>query len=65
LDKAYIHAMVEDHQKDAKEYQMESGKAKDAKLKAYVSQTLPIVQQHLSHAQQIQHSGKPAAAKSS
>jgi hypothetical protein len=43
LDKAYIHAMVEDHQKDAKEYQMESAKAKDAKLKAYVSQTLPIV----------------------
>ena len=65
FDKAYIHAMVEDHQKDAKEYQMESGKAKDSRLKTYVSQTLPIVQQHLSHAQQIQHSGKAASAQQS
>jgi putative membrane protein len=65
FDKAYIHAMVEDHQKDAKEYEMQSSKVKDAKLKAYVNQTLPIVQQHLSHAEQIQHSGKSAAAPKS
>ena len=57
FDKTYIHAMVEDHQKDAKEYEMESGKVKDSQLKSYVDQTLPVVQQHLSHIQSIQQSG--------
>lgn len=61
FDKTYIHAMVEDHQKDAKEYETESGKAKDSQLKSYVDQTLPVVQQHLSHIQSIQQgSGKSA-----
>jgi len=65
FDKAYVRAMAEDHQKDAKEYQMQSSKVKDAKLKAYVDQTLPIVQQHLSHIQQIQHSGRPVSTPKS
>jgi putative membrane protein len=56
FDKTYVHAMVEDHQKDAKEYETESGKVKDSQLKSYVDQTLPVVQQHLSHIQSIQGS---------
>ena len=62
FDKVYVHAMVEDHMKDAKAYETESGKVKDAQLKSYVDQTLPVVQQHLSHIQNIQQS-QPGASK--
>jgi putative membrane protein len=56
FDKLYVRTMVQDHKKDAKEYEMESGKVKDSQLKSYVDQTLPVVQQHLSHIQSIQQS---------
>jgi hypothetical protein len=48
--------MVQDHQKDAAEYRAESTKVKDAQLKTYVSQTLPVVEQHLNHVRQLQKS---------
>ena len=61
FDKTYIHAMVEGHQQTAKDYETESGKVKDPQLKSYIDQTLPVVQQHLSHIQSIpQSSGKSA-----
>ena len=63
FDKTYIHAMVEGHQQTAKDYEMESGKVKDSQLKSYVDQTLPVVQQHLSHIQSIQQSESGAAKK--
>ena len=56
FDKIYVGAMVQDHQKDAKAYETESGKVKDSQLKSYVDQTLPVVQQHLSHIQSIHQS---------
>jgi putative membrane protein len=65
FDKAFVRAMVEGHQKVANEYKMESTKAKDSKLKSYVQQTLPTIQQHLSHAQQLQHPSKSASAQKS
>jgi putative membrane protein len=55
--------MVEDHQKDAKEYEMESGKVRDPQLKSYVDQTLPVVQQHLSHIQSIRESSGKSAQR--
>ena len=61
FDKTYIHAMVEGHEKTAKLYETESGTVKDSQLKSYVDQTLPVVQQHLSHIQSIQQSGKKSA----
>jgi putative membrane protein len=63
FDKTYIHAMVEDHMKDAKAYELESGKVKDSQLKSYVDQTLPVVQQHLSHIQSIQQSSGKSAQR--
>jgi putative membrane protein len=63
FDKVYIHAMVQDHQKDAKEYETESGKIKDSQLKSYVDQTLPVIQQHLSHIQSIQESSGKSAQR--
>jgi putative membrane protein len=56
FDKVYVRAMVQDHEKDAKEYETESGKIKDPQLKSYVDQTLPVIQQHLSHIKSTQES---------
>jgi putative membrane protein len=56
FDKLYVQTMVQDHQKDAAEYRTESTKVKDPQLKAYNTQTLPVVEQHLNHVKQIQRS---------
>ena len=63
FDKVYVHAMVQGHQQDAKAYEMESGKVKDSQLKSYIDQTLPVVQQHLSHIQSIQQSSGGSAQR--
>ena len=54
FDKAYVKAMVKDHQEDIKEFQKEADKGKDAPIKNFASQTLPVLQQHLSKIQSIQ-----------
>jgi putative membrane protein len=56
FDKAYVKAMVKDHQEDVKEFQKEADKGKDPQIKNFASQTLPILQQHLSKAQSLQAS---------
>jgi putative membrane protein len=50
FDKAYISNMVEDHEKDVKEFEKQSKDAKDADLKAWVTKTLPTLQDHLKMA---------------
>ncbi|MBV9760076.1 MAG: DUF4142 domain-containing protein [Acidobacteriaceae bacterium] len=54
FDKAYVKAMVKDHQEDIKEFQKEADKGKDPGIKNFASQTLPVLQQHLSKIQSIQ-----------
>jgi putative membrane protein len=54
FDKAYMEAMVKDHEKDVKEFEDESKKAKDADLKAWVTKTLPTLQEHLKMAKDTQ-----------
>jgi hypothetical protein len=53
--------MAQDHQKDAAEYRTESTKVKDPHLKTYITQTLPVVEQHLNHIKQIQSSAGGSA----
>jgi len=50
FDKAYISNMVEDHEKDVKEFEKASKDAKDPDLKAWASKTLPTLQDHLKMA---------------
>jgi putative membrane protein len=50
FDKQYISNMVEDHEKDVKEFQKASTDAKDPDLKAWASKTLPTLQDHLKMA---------------
>jgi len=54
FDKMYVKAMVKDHQEDVKEFQREADKGKDPPIKNFASQTLPVLQQHLSQIQSIQ-----------
>jgi putative membrane protein len=50
FDKQYISNMVEDHEKDVKEFEKASKDAKDPDLKAWASKTLPTLQDHLKMA---------------
>ncbi len=52
FDKAYMSAMVSDHEKTVKLLQKESTSAQDADLKNWASKTLPTVEEHLNMAKQ-------------
>jgi putative membrane protein len=52
FDKAYINGMVDDHEKDVKEFEKASTDAKDPDLKAWVTKTLPTLQDHLKMAKE-------------
>jgi len=54
FDREYMRMMVEDHDKDVGEFQQKSTDATDAALKAWVTKTLPTLQEHqrLAHAVQ-------------
>ncbi len=54
FDKAYMDAMVKDHEKDVKAFEKESKDAKDPDLKNWVSKTLPTLQDHLKMAKETQ-----------
>lgn len=52
FDREYMRMMVEDHDKDVAAFQQKSRDAADAALKAWVTKTLPTLQDHqrLAHA---------------
>jgi putative membrane protein len=52
FDKAYMDDMVKDHEKDVKEFEKQSKDAKDPDLKAWVTKTLPTLQDHLKMAKE-------------
>lgn len=53
FDKAYIAAMVEDHQKDVKAFEREATSGADADVKAFAAKTLPTLKEHLQQAEQL------------
>ncbi|HXF28083.1 MAG TPA: DUF4142 domain-containing protein [Bryobacteraceae bacterium] len=54
FDRAYIQAMIEDHQKAVAEFTRASSNASDPDIKEFASHTLPTIADHLKMAQQIQ-----------
>jgi putative membrane protein len=52
FDKTYINGMVDDHEKDVKEFEKASKDAKDPDLKAWATKTLPTLQDHLKMAKE-------------
>ena len=54
FDKAYVRGMVKDHEMDVKEFQRESTHGQDPQIKNFASQTLPVLEGHLSKIKAIQ-----------
>lgn len=52
FDKAYMDDMVKDHEHDVAEFEKMSKEAKDPDLKAWVTKTLPTLQNHLKMAKE-------------
>jgi putative membrane protein len=48
FDKAYVKAMVDDHDKDVKMFEKEATDGKDADVKSFASTTLPVLKMHQS-----------------
>ena len=51
FDRAYMQDMVKDHKTDVAEFQKEASSGRNADLKNFASETLPILQEHLRMAQ--------------
>lgn len=48
FDKEYVKDMVEDHEKDVKEFQTQAQSGTDTDVKAFAARTLPTLQEHLT-----------------
>ena len=53
FDKEFKDMAVKDHKKDIKEFEKAEKKCEDADLKAWISKTLPTLQEHLRMAEQL------------
>jgi putative membrane protein len=60
FDRAFVAAMLEDHQKDVREFSREASNGKDAEVKAFAAKTLPTLKEHL---QQVQSLSKTVGKK--
>ena len=58
FDKDYVDKMVSDHKETVELFQKEADKGKDAELTAFARKTLPTIQEHLEHAEDLQRSLK-------
>lgn len=58
FDKLYMKGQLRDHQEAVRLFQNEADKGQDADLKAFATQTLPILQQHLDMAKSDQVAAK-------
>ena len=56
FDKAYVSAMLEDHQKDVREFARVSSASGDADVKAFATKTLPTLKDHLKQVQDLSKS---------
>jgi putative membrane protein len=53
FDKAYMSMMLDDHQKDVKEFEKASKMCKDEECKSFAAKSLPVLQTHLDSAKAI------------
>jgi putative membrane protein len=58
FDKVYAKDMAKDHKKDVKEFEKAAKDIKDSDLRAWAQKTLPVLQQHLKMAEQMETSVK-------
>ena len=65
LDKAYMHSMVMDHNKDVHEFKTATTTVKDPDLKSWAEKTLPTLQEHLKQAKEVASKTGATTAKTS
>lgn len=63
FDRRYIDAIVDAHQEAVDLFQRASTNSSDPEVKAFAARTLPTLQQHLQHAQQLKN--QPADSQTS
>jgi len=63
FDREYAKNMVEAHQKDLAAFQHESTTGKNQDLKAFASESLPMLRQHLNQAREMQKALSPSAVR--
>jgi putative membrane protein len=63
FDRAYAQDMVEDHEKDLAAFQHEASNGKNESIKAFAAQTVPMIQEHLNQAREIQKAVAQTASK--
>lgn len=56
FDREYMKDMVNDHEKTAAKFQQEAKNGKDPEVQQFAAQTLPIIEDHLKQARQVQGS---------
>jgi putative membrane protein len=54
FDKAYVDAMISDHESDLKAFQKQAENSSDPELKAFAAKVVPVVQKHLDAIKAIQ-----------
>lgn len=63
FDKAYIDAMVKEHQNDVKEFKKQAQSSDDPEIKNWAAQTVPKLEQHLQMAESLQSQLKGGSDK--
>ena len=61
FDREYMEAMVDDHKEDLEKFQQQADKGKDAELKKFAQDQVPILKKHLELAQQTQKKASGSA----
>lgn len=64
FDRAYMDDMVDDHEKDVKDFRSMAKNAKDSDVKSFASSTLPTLEQHLQMAKSAESALKSAGKSS-
>jgi putative membrane protein len=54
FDKAYVEAMLDDHEEDVAAFQKQADSASDPDIKAFAAKTLPVLKKHLDAVKAIQ-----------
>jgi putative membrane protein len=58
FDRAYMQAMVKDHETDVKLFRTEAQQGQDPELKRWAANTLPTLEEHLTMARNLATSGR-------
>lgn len=58
FDQAYMAYMVQEHTKDVNKFKQEADNAHDVTIKQFAQQSLPVLQSHLTEAQQVEQQVK-------